>query len=138
MKEKISITQSEWYRPILILVAIIFAVLFAVISAKAEKFSKEEIVAITILAEARGEGKRGMYAVACVISKRIKERKKTGAPKKTFASRTCTLRNNTSQKYQAFRFDVYRASQSLPHKDSKSLLVKGQTTRRHNRQPRIF
>ena len=79
MKEKISITQSEWYRPILILVAIIFAVLFAVISAKAEEFSKEEVIAITILAEARGEGKRGMYAVACVISKRIKERKKTGA-----------------------------------------------------------
>jgi len=71
--------QSEWYRPALALGAIVFAVFFAVISAKGETFTQQEIVAITILAEARGEGKRGMYAVACVISKRMKERKKTGA-----------------------------------------------------------
>ena len=50
-----------------------------VMKAKGETFTQQEIVAITILAEARGEGKRGMYAVACVISKRMKERKKTGA-----------------------------------------------------------
>ena len=71
--------QSEWYRPALALGAIVFAVLFAVISANGNQFTQQEIVAITILAEARGEGKRGMYAVACVISKRMKERKKTGA-----------------------------------------------------------
>ena len=35
---------------------------------------KEEIVAITLLGEARGEGERGMYAVACVIQKRTEER----------------------------------------------------------------
>ena len=71
--------QSEWYRPALALGAIVFAVFFAVISANGDQFTQQEIVAITILAEARGEGKRGMYAVACVISKRMKERKKTGA-----------------------------------------------------------
>ena len=54
-------------------------VLGSVMKAKGETFTQQEIVAITILAEARGEGKRGMYAVACVISKRMKERKKTGA-----------------------------------------------------------
>lgn len=35
----------------------------------------ERIVALTILGEARGEGKTGMYAVACVIQKRAVERK---------------------------------------------------------------
>lgn len=35
------------------------------------------MVAITILAEARGEGERGMYAVACVIRQRSLERKLT-------------------------------------------------------------
>lgn len=50
-----------------------------VMKANGETLTQQEIVAITILAEARGEGKRGMYAVACVISKRMKERKKTGA-----------------------------------------------------------
>jgi spore germination cell wall hydrolase CwlJ-like protein len=30
---------------------------------------------MTILGEARGEGKAGMYAVACVILKRVEERK---------------------------------------------------------------
>lgn len=35
------------------------------------------MVAITILAEARGEGDRGMYAVACVIRQRSLERKLT-------------------------------------------------------------
>ncbi len=34
-------------------------------------------VAVTILAEARGEGQAGMYAVACVIQVRAKERKLT-------------------------------------------------------------
>ena len=34
----------------------------------------ERIVALTILGEARGEGKLGMYAVACVIQKRSEER----------------------------------------------------------------
>ena len=56
----------------------LFLFLFAV-SVNASQFTKDEIVAITILAEARGEGKSGMYAVACVISQRAKERKKSAA-----------------------------------------------------------
>jgi len=36
----------------------------------------DKIVAITILAEARGEGKRGMYAVGAVIAQRAIERKR--------------------------------------------------------------
>ena len=36
-----------------------------------------KIIAITILAEARGEGEKGMYAVAAVIAQRAFERKRT-------------------------------------------------------------
>jgi spore germination cell wall hydrolase CwlJ-like protein len=39
----------------------------------------QRIVALTILGEARGEGKAGMYAVACVIQQRSKNRKITPA-----------------------------------------------------------
>ena len=35
----------------------------------------ERICALTILGEARGEGKRGMFAVACVIQQRSAQRK---------------------------------------------------------------
>ena len=38
---------------------------------------EHKIVAITILAEARGEGNKGMYAVAAVIAQRSFERKRT-------------------------------------------------------------
>jgi len=42
-------------------------------SAMAEALTKEQvIVAKTILGEARGEGKAGMYAVACIIKQRMK------------------------------------------------------------------
>ena len=42
------------------------------------KFTREtKIIAITILAEARGEGEKGMYAVAAVIAQRAFERKRT-------------------------------------------------------------
>jgi len=37
----------------------------------------EKIIAITILAEARGEGEKGMYAVAAVIAQLAFERKRT-------------------------------------------------------------
>ncbi len=37
----------------------------------------EKVVAITILAEARGEGEKGMYAVAAVIAQRAMERHQT-------------------------------------------------------------
>tara|TARA_A100001201_G_scaffold136480_1_gene125540 strand:+ start:81 stop:545 length:465 start_codon:yes stop_codon:yes gene_type:complete len=36
---------------------------------------QEKVVALTILAEARGEGERGMYAVAAVIAQRAHEKK---------------------------------------------------------------
>ena len=39
----------------------------------------ERIIALTILGEARGEGKEGMLAVACVIQRRTWERDKTPA-----------------------------------------------------------
>jgi len=39
----------------------------------------ERIVALTLLGEARGEGKMGMYAVACVIQLRSEQRKLTVA-----------------------------------------------------------
>tara|TARA_Y100000310_G_scaffold278801_1_gene297528 strand:- start:928 stop:1548 length:621 start_codon:yes stop_codon:yes gene_type:complete len=38
-------------------------------------FSAQQIVAHTIFREARGEGEKGMYAVACVIQQRAKNRK---------------------------------------------------------------
>jgi N-acetylmuramoyl-L-alanine amidase len=46
---------------------------------ESQSFTSEETVAITILAEARGEGQSGMYAVACVISQRAIERKISAA-----------------------------------------------------------
>ena len=36
---------------------------------------KQEVVAITLMGEARGESEAGLYAVACVIQKRAEERK---------------------------------------------------------------
>ena len=45
---------------------------------KSESVSKEnKIIAITILAEARGEGEAGMYAVGAVIAQRAFEGKRT-------------------------------------------------------------
>ena len=44
-------------------------------NARVHNFTPQQIVAITILAEARGEGERGMYAVACVIAQRAIEGK---------------------------------------------------------------
>ena len=45
---------------------------------KNHSLSREnKIVAITILAEARGEGEAGMYAVGAVIAQRAKERNQT-------------------------------------------------------------
>ena len=40
--------------------------------------SQRDVVAMTILGEARGEGKAGMYAVACVIAQRSIEWKRNG------------------------------------------------------------
>ena len=45
---------------------------FANMAAANELTPEQKIIAQTILGEARGEGKQGMYAVACVIKQRIK------------------------------------------------------------------
>ena len=52
-------------------------VLIVCASAVAEE-KDSDIVAMTILGEARGEGKAGMYAVACVIAQRSIEWKRNG------------------------------------------------------------
>ena len=39
----------------------------------------ERVIALTILGEARGEGKKGMFAVACVVQRRSWEKKITPA-----------------------------------------------------------
>lgn len=38
---------------------------------------EEQVVAITLMGEARGEGEAGLYAVGCVLQKRAQERKLT-------------------------------------------------------------
>ena len=49
-----------------------------VCDAQAQALTKDqEIIAMTILGEARGEGHAGMYAVACVIAQRVINRNKT-------------------------------------------------------------
>ena len=51
---------------------IIILILCATFSLQAQELTYEQdIIAQTILGEARGEGKAGMYAVACVIKRRI-------------------------------------------------------------------
>ena len=45
---------------------------FANMAAANELTPEQKIIAQTILGEARGEGKQGMYAVACVIKQRMK------------------------------------------------------------------
>jgi len=63
----------------------------------------ERIVALTILGEARGEGKRGMYAVGCVIQKRAAERKLTPA-------RVCL---------QPYQFSIWNAGKGKIKKESE-------------------
>lgn len=46
---------------------------------EAQTLSDREIIALTLLGEARGEGTIGMTAVACVISNRAQERHATPA-----------------------------------------------------------
>jgi spore germination cell wall hydrolase CwlJ-like protein len=53
------------------IIGVIIFLLFAVSAAADETLTyTERIVALTILGEARGEGKAGMYAVACILEKR--------------------------------------------------------------------
>lgn len=57
----------------------LLVVMVSFIASGAVAMTDDDIVAATILGEARGEGERGMYAVACVIQVRAKERRMTPA-----------------------------------------------------------
>ena len=59
------------------LLIVFVLILFAMGACGAEP-SQRDVVAMTILGEARGEGKAGMYAVACVIAQRSIEWKRNG------------------------------------------------------------
>ena len=56
---------------------ITFWVFFLIGVCGAAELTQREVVAMTILGEARGEGKAGMYAVATVINQRAINRNKT-------------------------------------------------------------
>ena len=58
-----------------LLVVIVFILL--VMGALGAEPTQREVVAMTILGEARGEGRAGMYAVATVINQRVINRSKT-------------------------------------------------------------
>ena len=62
---------------ILLALPVIFCSVFAHTHNNAQLTRETKIIAITILAEARGEGQGGMYAVAAVIAQRAFERKRT-------------------------------------------------------------
>ena len=54
--------------------------LFPLLAIGDEALTRDErVIALTILGEARGEDKIGMFAVACVIQRRSSEREKTPA-----------------------------------------------------------
>ena len=86
---------------------IIGLIIFFIISITAsgdEVLTKDErIVALTILGEARGEGKKGMYAVACVIQKRASERNLTPA-------KVC---------HQPYQFSIWNAGKGKIKKESE-------------------
>ena len=56
---------------------IVFWIFFAISVCKGAELTQRQVVAMTILGEARGEGKAGMYAVATVINTRVINRNKT-------------------------------------------------------------
>ena len=56
---------------------VIFQTVFAHTHNNVKLTRETKVIAITILAEARGEGQGGMYAVAAVIAQRAFERKRT-------------------------------------------------------------
>ena len=62
---------------ILLGLPLIFNAVYGHTNNNAKLTRETKIIAITILAEARGEGEAGMYAVAAVIAQRAFERKRT-------------------------------------------------------------
>ena len=61
----------------ILLYGILLSQSIAALGASSELSRQQKVVAITILAEARGEGDRGMGAVAAVIAQRAIDRKQT-------------------------------------------------------------
>ena len=70
---------------------------------------EQKIIALTILAEARGEGEAGMYAVACVIQQRMLR----------------TTRNGISICTQLKQFSCWNSGKNLNHllKGKKEIVV---------------
>ena len=62
---------------ILLSLPVIFCSVYAHTHNNVKLTRETKVVALTILAEARGEGQGGMYAVAAVIAQRAFERKRT-------------------------------------------------------------
>lgn len=60
------------------LLTVIIIILFGSAAVAVAEPSQRDVIAMTILGEARGEGKSGMYAVACVIAQRSIEWKRNG------------------------------------------------------------
>jgi len=85
-------------------IAFILFILFVVIASADEALTRDErVVALTILGEARGEGKSGMYAVGCVIQKRASERNLTPA-------KVCL---------QPYQFSIWNAGKGKVKKESE-------------------
>ena len=74
---------------------------------------QEKVVAATILAEARGEGKAGMYAVACVIQQRVVKREMT-------AEKVCLQKSQFSCNNNGAQYDLLK----LPEADYALFLAK--------------
>jgi len=64
-----------WRLGFLIFIVYVLAGVFNAFALDETLTPGERIVALTLLGEARGEGEKGIYAVACVIQKRAKQRK---------------------------------------------------------------
>jgi spore germination cell wall hydrolase CwlJ-like protein len=87
-----------------IIIGLVIFIIFTIVASGDEVLTRDErIVALTLLGEARGEGKRGMYAVGCVIQKRASERNLTPA-------KVCL---------QPYQFSIWNAGEGKVKKESE-------------------
>ena len=87
-----------------IIIGLVIFIIFTIVASGDEVLTRDErIVALTLLGEARGEGKRGMYAVGCVIQKRASERNLTPA-------KVCL---------QPYQFSIWNAGKGKVKKESE-------------------
>ena len=89
---------------------IIFIVLAAVLISgfgvvAAEKSTDQEVIAMTILGEARGEGQSGMYAVAAVIAQRSLNRQ--------LSPRKVCLQNRIVKGKRVWQFSCWGSGKSI-------------------------